>query len=215
MEGIFVARIVDFVPEVLPLSQREREKKAVEHLLAHFLPDTFLTHSLEGAPILEGYGGAISISHSTDLFALYLSPTASRIGLDLETKFAKVLRIAPRFMDADELQALSAISSLSERERFATLLWCAKEATFKYFRTAHPDFRAYYHLLHPTTILPFTHEPLTQVLQLSYLHPSHIESLHITVEQHPLYTLAYVADSGLKETSSKQQNGGISVFLQP
>ena len=196
MEGVFVARVADLVEGATTLPRRTQEQEAVKRLLEQLLPHGKLSHTAEGAPYIEGCSGTISISHSTDFVALFLSSTARHIGIDIESKYAKVLRVAPRFMDDKELKALSKLRTHCEQERFATIIWCAKEATFKYFRSAHPDFRAYYHTLFLDSIIPFHKEESKQTLQLHYSHPTTSSArLSITVEQKELYTLAYLSDT--------------------
>lgn len=194
MEGIFIAHISDYSTSAPLNSKKEYERNAVVQLLHHLLPGETLAHSPEGAPYLERNSCAISVSHSGDFVALYLHSSAKQIGMDLETKFAQVLRIAPRFMNKEELESLSSLSSTALKERWAATVWCAKEAAFKYYRTAHPDFRTYYHTIIPAALHAFCLDESVQTLQIRYLYPSPPQQLAITIKQHKDFTLAHIAD---------------------
>lgn len=151
MYGLFVARISDFVSDE-GLKKSERERKAVQQLLQQQIPSSLIDHNDLGAPFLRGAEAAISISHSQDFIALLLRPLGSVVGVDIETNRAKCLRIASRFMDKEELSALDSLNSLPQRELFSSLVWCAKEATYKAIHQASPDLAQHFHLLSPHSI---------------------------------------------------------------
>ncbi|MEM0542568.1 4-phosphopantetheinyl transferase [Flavobacterium sp. j3] len=77
-----------------------------------------------GKPHLKD-GKHISISHSHDFSAIAVSEVV--LGIDLEIKKEKTLKIAPRFMDIAHLESLS----YEDKIQKATVVWGIKEAIFK------------------------------------------------------------------------------------
>ncbi|MGL2962895.1 4'-phosphopantetheinyl transferase family protein [Flavobacterium sp. RSB2_4_14] len=77
-----------------------------------------------GKPHLKD-GKHISISHSHDFSAITISDVI--IGIDLEIRKEKTLKIAPRFMEISHLENLSH----DEQIQKATVVWGIKEAVFK------------------------------------------------------------------------------------
>ncbi len=86
-----------------------------------------LTHDEEGRPLVTGvcFNGMISISHSVDqcVLAVTRSPEAS-IGIDTEVWREQLLRVAPKFLSAEEIEAYTSPSQL-------LLAWTTKEAVYK------------------------------------------------------------------------------------
>lgn len=67
----------------------------------------------------------ISISHSHEFSCICISNEA--IGIDLEKRKDKTLKIAPRFMDVSHLELLSESDKIAK----ATVIWGVKESVFK------------------------------------------------------------------------------------
>jgi 4'-phosphopantetheinyl transferase len=67
----------------------------------------------------------ISISHSHEFSSICISNQS--IGIDLEKRKEKTLKIAPRFMDISHLQNLSETDKIAK----ATVVWGVKESVFK------------------------------------------------------------------------------------
>lgn len=98
---------------------------SVRMLLQHCgYTDFDLIYNELGKPHLKD-NKHISISHSFDFAAIALSNKS--IGIDIEQVKAKVLRIAPRFMEMWHLENLSE----SDQMKKATVIWGTKEAIFK------------------------------------------------------------------------------------
>jgi len=117
-------------------------KKRLQHLAGRYLlqylfPD-FPIHSIQIAdtrkPFLQDEQYHFSISHSGDYAAAIVSST-DRIGIDIEFQRPTVANIAHKFLHQEELNdiALNNLASL-------TLLWCAKEAIFKWWGLGDIDF---------------------------------------------------------------------------
>lgn len=112
---------------------------AVRMLLQHLgYSDTNLTYDEAGKPHLmrkvernlithhpSPITQHISISHSHAFSCICISD--EEIGIDLELKKEKTLKIAPRFMDVNHLQGLSMADQITK----ATIIWGIKESIFK------------------------------------------------------------------------------------
>ena len=72
-------------------------------------------------PIIQN----ISISHSHEFSCICISNQC--IGIDLEKRKEKALKIAPRFMDVSHLEYLSEADKIAK----ATVIWGVKESVFK------------------------------------------------------------------------------------
>ena len=68
---------------------------------------------------------SISISHSHEFSCICISNKP--IGIDLEKRKEKTLKIAPRFMDISHLENLSELDKIAK----ATVVWGIKESIFK------------------------------------------------------------------------------------
>jgi len=80
-----------------------------------------------GKPYLVKLPYHISLSHSFEYAAVMISKTRP-VGIDIEQIREKVERIAPKFMNPDELAAVP-----DDQRKVRTLYasWCAKEAVYK------------------------------------------------------------------------------------
>ena len=111
------------------------EKRKKEYLVSRLLlkdiaPKTKITYNEYGAPGLEN-GKHISISHSKNLVAIIFSK--QKVGLDIEKISEKPLRLSSKFISKDVHQNLT--------EEKATLIWCVKEAIFKWHQKGNVDFK--------------------------------------------------------------------------
>lgn len=108
------------------------EKRQVEYLATRLLLQNLLNAKTEivyeksGCPKLKYSNQNISISHSADLVAIFISNDS--IGIDVENINRNIDKITSRFLHYEE------ISWAEKQENPQTakiLLWCAKEAIFK------------------------------------------------------------------------------------
>ena len=111
------------------------EKRKKEYLVSRLLlkdiaPKTKITYNEYGAPKLEN-GKHISISHSKNLVAIIFSK--QKVGLDIERISKKPLRLSSKFIAENVQQNLT--------EEKATLIWCVKEAIFKWHQKGNIDFK--------------------------------------------------------------------------
>ena len=116
------------------LTKRKNEKRKKEFLSSRLLleqlnPNAIITYNDFGAPKLDS-GKYISISHSKEMVAIIISE--QKVGLDIEQISEKALRLAAKFISAKNQSNLT-------KEK-ATLIWCCKEAIFKWHQTGGVDF---------------------------------------------------------------------------
>ena len=139
---IAIWEITETLEELLQLSNTistadfntERRKKewiASRLLLNEINPNYSISYNAFGAPELSN-GSFISISHSKGLVAIIISQ--QQVGLDIEEISVKALRVSAKFVSTNNLKALT-----TER---ATLIWCCKEAVFKWHQKGEVDFIA-------------------------------------------------------------------------
>ena len=111
--------------------KRQKEWIASRLLLNEINPKYSISYNVFGAPELSN-GSNISISHSKGLVAIIISQ--QQVGLDIEEISGKALRVSSKFVSTNNLKALTAEK--------ATLIWCCKEAVFKWHQKGEVDFIA-------------------------------------------------------------------------
>jgi len=137
---ILVWKITETLEELIMLgkdintSNHTSEKRKKEHLTSQLLvneicPTNSIIYNEFGAPELDN-GKHISISHSKKLVAVIISD--KKTGLDTEQISEKSLRLASKFVSEKNLIQLS-------KEK-ATLIWCIKEAIYKWHQKGGVDF---------------------------------------------------------------------------
>ena len=139
---IAIWEITETLEELMQLSHKinipdfNTEKKKKEWLASRLLlneinPNYSISYNTFGAPELnnEGY---ISISHSKGLVAIIISQ--QQVGVDIEEISEKALKVSSKFVSTNNLKALTAEK--------ATLIWCCKEAVFKWHQKGEVDFIA-------------------------------------------------------------------------
>ncbi|MFT4903337.1 MAG: 4'-phosphopantetheinyl transferase [Thalassomonas sp.] len=137
---ILVWEITETLEEIIALgegintSNYTSEKRKKEHLVSKLLvneicPTKTIIYNEFGAPELNN-GKHISISHSKELVTVIISDTKS--GIDIEKISDKALRIASKFVSEKNLIKLN-------KEK-ATLIWCIKEAIYKWHQKGEVDF---------------------------------------------------------------------------
>ena len=137
---ILVWEITETLEEIIALgeginiSNYTSKKRKKEHLASRLLvneicPTKTIIYNEFGAPELNN-GKHISISHSKELVAVILSD--KKTGLDIEQISEKSLRIASKFVSARNLIKLNKVK--------ATLIWCLKEAIYKWHQKGGIDF---------------------------------------------------------------------------
>ncbi len=116
----------------LPIFTNEKRKKeflATRILLKEIIPNQSISYNIYGAPELDN-NQYISISHSHNLVALIVSER--KVGLDIEKISSKALSLSSKF--------ISDITYNISKEK-ATLIWCAKEAIYKWYQKKNINFK--------------------------------------------------------------------------
>jgi len=137
---IFVWEITETLEGLIMLSgnintsNHTSEKRKKEHLTSRLIvneicPTKTIIYNEVGAPELDN-GKHISISHSKELIAVIISD--KKTGLDIEEISEKSLRLASKFVSEKNLIKLN-------KEK-ATLIWCIKEAIYKWHQKGGVDF---------------------------------------------------------------------------
>ena len=139
---IAIWEITETLEELLQLSntistadlnteKRKKEWLASRLLLNDINPNYSISYNAFGAPELSN-GSFISISHSKGLVAIIISK--EQVGIDIEEISEKALRVSSKFVSTNNLKDLTAEK--------ATLIWCCKEAVFKWHQKGEVDFIA-------------------------------------------------------------------------
>ena len=141
-----IAEEKNFFLEKVPLERQiTHPHKQLQHLAGRYLlqqlyPD-FPYHLIEIAdtrkPFLPKEEYHFSISHCGDYAAVIVSKD-HRVGIDIELITPKVEKIKHKFLNDEEL--LNRVAS-PPSTRHLTLLWCCKEAVFKWYGIGGVDFR--------------------------------------------------------------------------
>ena len=137
---ILVWEITESLEEIIVLGRgintrnHKSEKRKKEHLVSRLLvneicPTKKIIYNKFGAPELDN-DTHISISHSKELVAIIISN--KKTGLDIEQISEKSLRLASKFVSEKNLTKLN-------KEK-ATLVWCVKEAIYKWHQKGGVDF---------------------------------------------------------------------------
>jgi phosphopantetheinyl transferase len=129
--------------------------KRLQHLagryLLQYLFPGFPNHLIEIAdtrkPYLPGEAYHFSVSHCGDYAAVIVSKD-KRVGVDIELVTSKVEKIRHKFLNEAELIRFptSNIEAQASSMQRLTLLWCCKEAVFKWYGSGGVDFKKHIHL---------------------------------------------------------------------
>jgi len=110
--------------------ERKKEFLASRLLFNEIYPNQQIIYNKHGAPEIKN-GSHISISHSKNLVAI--ASSKHKVGLDIEQISEKSLRFSSKFVSKDTCNNLS--------QEKATLIWCCKEAIFKWHQKGNIDFK--------------------------------------------------------------------------
>ena len=112
----------------LKSDKRKKEFLACRILLNHFEENLKITYSENGSPNLNNHQ-YISIAHSGNLVCIIISD--KEIGIDIEKISDKSLRLKEKFVNPHQ-------TNLNKEK--STLIWCIKEALFKFHKIGNIDF---------------------------------------------------------------------------
>ncbi|MEY3051306.1 MAG: hypothetical protein RLY31_1091 [Bacteroidota bacterium] len=182
--------------ELHPLRKRRRlEWTAARWLLHQMLCEAGHTGRIpvvkdaQGKPFLADSPLHISLSHSGTLVAAALSTTP--VGVDLQRKNEKIIRVSHKFVGEAEEESLTDASRLEHLH----LYWCAKEALYKAYGAREVDFRR--HLF--VEPFPFTEKGFAQAWVRT---PSAKKEYRLTFETAADYFLVCALETPDKNGSS-------------
>ena len=150
-----IAEEKNFFLQKVPLQReithphKQLQHLAGRYLLQHLYPD-FPYHLIEIAdtrkPFLPNEEYHFSISHCGDYAAVIVSKD-HRVGIDIELVTPKVEKIKHKFLNEEEIELVNGQWSMVNGEiRLLILLWCCKEAVFKWYGSGEVDFKDDIHL---------------------------------------------------------------------
>jgi len=105
-----------------------KQQLSIRILIFNFFNQYHLSYDEKGKPFLDN-GYSISISHSNEYAAILLDKK-NQCGVDIEKISLKVDRIKHKFLSKNELSFASLYNNDIE---LLTVMWCAKEALYKYY----------------------------------------------------------------------------------
>ncbi len=134
------------------LNQIKLEKRKKEFCITHLLlrelvdEDERIIKDEYGKPMLVHHEFAISISHA-DLYSAILLSEHLECGVDVEVISARINRVANKFVSSYEDLYVSKNNSPA----YYTVIWCVKEAIYKWYAKRGLDFIENM-IIHPFTL---------------------------------------------------------------
>ena len=168
-----------FFLDYIPIHRSiKHPKKRLQHLagrylLQHLYPDfpyneIMIADTMK--PFLADNKYHFSISHSKDYAAAIVSSNC-RVGIDIEIPTGKATIISDKFIHPNERHLMNTLGDNTDLNHFNTMLWCAKEAMFKWWGIGNVDFKEMLRIdsitkedcfkLHARFISENEHQPLT------------------------------------------------------
>jgi 4'-phosphopantetheinyl transferase EntD len=145
----------EYFSHTVPLQKEvTHPQKRVQHLAGRFLlrylfpdfPFELIKIADTRKPYLPDEQFHFSISHCGDYAAAIVSRN-QRVGIDIEIPVEKIEKIQNKFLSEDELALLTDHRSpFTVHRELLTILWSAKEATFKWYGNSGVDFRKHIQL---------------------------------------------------------------------
>jgi 4'-phosphopantetheinyl transferase EntD len=134
-----------FLQQVMSQRDVSHPHKKLQHLAGRYLlkylypdfPLSLIRIADTRKPFLADEAYHFSISHCGDYAAAIVSKE-KRVGIDIEIPTDKILRIEHKFLHEEERRRINANGL--ERTNQLTLLWCCKEAMFKWWGKGNIDF---------------------------------------------------------------------------
>jgi phosphopantetheinyl transferase len=123
------------ISENIKFLEYKSDKKNKEFILTrlliqNILPEAVLTYNKYGAPEINT-NDFISISHSNNLVVIAVSK--SKVGIDIEKIDDRAIKLASKFISNENIANLSI--------KKATLIWCCKEAIYKWHQKGNLNFK--------------------------------------------------------------------------
>ncbi len=139
-----------FLQNVSLLQKINHPHKRLQHLAGRYLlkflfpnfPNNEIIIADTNKPFLLNEQYHFSISHCGN-YAAAIAGTNKRVGIDIELPSQKIENIVTKFLNKEEL--LQFFPSIINKQ-LLTVLWCAKEAVFKWWSYGSVDFKNQIHL---------------------------------------------------------------------
>lgn len=134
----------EYLPQLSTIrtEQRRREWLASRVLLQELTGGpAYITYRPNGAPYLPDSLQHISISHTKGYAAVLLQDRPA-VGIDIEYRSGRVLKIRCRFMNPEEEEAID----MEHETEHLLLHWCAKETLYKMIGREEVDFLRHLHV---------------------------------------------------------------------
>lgn len=161
--------------------KRKKEWLCVRILLRALTNEDLIIYYNENRkPLLKNTIFNVSISHSRNYVAVYLDQDKC-LGIDIEEPREQILKITSKFLSPTELTYLPKENKISK----ATILWCIKEAMYKFYSKKLLDFKK------ELAIEPFDLKPNGMVWAL-IIKENYKKLLPINYVCEVSYTLAFV-----------------------
>jgi phosphopantetheinyl transferase len=136
----------DYYAEQIAKKRMEKRKQEwlscrvmLERMVGRFVP---VLYNGNGAPYVEEEKINISFSHTTGFAAVLIGDDSENVGIDIEKRSSRVLKVKHKFLSEDEL---SFIDTEKESDHLM-ICWCAKEALFKMMGEDGVDFVKHMHI---------------------------------------------------------------------
>ena len=114
------------------LANISKEFRKLEWMASRYVQRQVIKDSLVkdewGKPNLANGKGFVSIAHCTD-FAAAIYSEKEAVGIDIEPIHEKVLRIADKFLNLEELNFMD----VNNQVEHVIASWCVKEAVYKWY----------------------------------------------------------------------------------
>lgn len=194
MDGVWVGQF-----SKISDNKREDECIRIKQLIEAAFPDNtpLLSHLPNGRPIIDSDHN-ISISHTENWGAIYVTPTTCIPGIDIEMISNRASKVSCRFMQEMEYEFFLSLEE-QERDLFATWLWSAKETAYKIFNPKDANLKAHFRIPQLAQ-LPFKKGKFTLPMVYSdekikernfSIHTLYKENLIITCANYPSNQLPY------------------------
>jgi len=121
----------------IKLDKRKKEYLITRMLCQHLLGQKVVIEKEEnGKPVLKELSQTISISHA-DRYSVVMISEDLESGVDIEVVQERILRLTDKFASAYEKLYFTA----NREELHFTILWCLKEAVYKWYAKGGVDFK--------------------------------------------------------------------------
>ena len=144
-EGQMYRDALNLSSSELGLLEKMKPFRQKEWLAKRYVLKQIFDHEVEivkdkyGKPFIAGHDQYLSISHSHNRLAVILH--TSKVGVDIQDRQQKIVRIAPKFILQEQIDRMDKASQVEQMHFF----WGAKESMYKAYGKKQIDFKK--HLL--------------------------------------------------------------------